>query len=60
EPAPAPDDGGSLVSMATVQHLVSTAAGEPDRAGRRGLRERLSRFLDAVSGPAPEGSRPRW
>jgi len=38
----------------TAQHLVSLAAGEtPVTAdGRRGFRDRLSRFLDAVSGPA--------
>lgn len=55
-PTEAIDDisADALVSMATVQHLVSAAAGEPDRPGRRGLRERLSRFLDAVSGPAPD------
>ncbi|HSF26416.1 MAG TPA: hypothetical protein VLC50_02750 [Actinomycetes bacterium] len=59
-PAEAVEDvpAEALVSMATVQHLVSTAAGEPDRPGRRGLRERLSRFLDAVSGPSPDGGGP--
>lgn len=40
-----------LVSFDAAQHLVSAAAGE--RADRpRGLRARLARVLDAVSGPA--------
>ncbi|GAA4889908.1 hypothetical protein HNR25_000645 [Streptomonospora salina] len=36
-----------------LQHLVSTAAGQPGAGADRkpGLRERLSRFLDVVSGP---------
>jgi hypothetical protein len=41
------------VSFDTVQHLVSAAAGEtgPGEAGRRGFRDRLAHFLDAVNGP---------
>jgi hypothetical protein len=46
-----------LVSMDSVQHLVSLAAGERPTSvgapGRRGFQDRLARFLDAVSGPAP-------
>ncbi|GAB3447491.1 hypothetical protein GCM10027570_19960 [Streptomonospora sediminis] len=34
-----------------LQHLVSTAAGRPGPDRKPGLRERLSRFLDVVSGP---------
>lgn len=35
-----------------AQHLVSAAAGQVDTpTRRRGLRERISRFLDVVSGP---------
>jgi hypothetical protein len=42
-----------LVSFDGAQHLVSTAAGEPLGAqGRRaGLRDRLARLLDTISGP---------
>ena len=49
---------GGLVSFDTAQHLVSAAAGERDGSatsssrGVRGLRERLARLLDAVSGPS--------
>jgi hypothetical protein len=42
------------VSFDAVEHLVSLAAGEADvtRAnGRRGLRDRLARLIDNVSGP---------
>jgi len=41
-----------------AQHLVSIAAGEtPVAAGaRRGFRDRLSRFLDVISDPAPAGN----
>jgi hypothetical protein len=37
-------------------HLVSTAAGAtlPEESGPQGLRSRLARALDAVSGPAPK------
>lgn len=43
-----PDD--RLVSFDAAQHLVSTAAAEP--GGRvQGLRARLARLLDVVSGP---------
>jgi hypothetical protein len=38
-------------SFDVVQHLVSVAAGEVPT--RRGFRDRLGRFLDVVSGPAP-------
>lgn len=42
-----------LLSFDGAQHLVSAAAGQvPSPATRRGFRERLSRFLDMVSGPA--------
>ncbi len=52
-----------LVTFDAAQHLVSAAAGERDatgsraaadtrgRRGGRGLRERLARLLDTVSGP---------
>lgn len=42
-----------LVSFETVQHLVSVAVGEaPDAsAGRRRFRDRLSRALEAMTGP---------
>ena len=36
----------------TASHLVSTAVGEP--LPRRGMRGRLARALEAVSGPAPK------
>src|SRR5580700_8804678 len=41
------------LSFDAGQHLVSAAAGERDGAGprRRGLRDRLARLLDTVSGP---------
>lgn len=41
------------LSFDTVQHLVSTAAGESPSGGpgRRGFRDRLARALDAISGP---------
>ncbi|MFF4614264.1 hypothetical protein [Nonomuraea jabiensis] len=42
-----PRDG--LVTFDGAQHLVSAAAGELER--RPGLRERLARLLDKVSGP---------
>jgi hypothetical protein len=44
------------VSFDAAQHLVSAAAGTAGAAGgrpRAGLRERLGRLLDAVSGPTP-------
>lgn len=58
----------SAVSFDATQHLVSAAAGERDggtaRRGRAGdggrgvwgLRDRLARLLDAVSGSSPAGS----
>ncbi|SDG21954.1 hypothetical protein SAMN05421505_102294 [Sinosporangium album] len=42
-----PPDG--LLSFDGAQHLVSSAAGE--LPGRHGLRDRLARLLDLVSGP---------
>jgi len=42
------------VSLDVVQHLVSAAAGEQFEHRRTGLRERLARLIDIVSGPAPE------
>ncbi|WP_153530721.1 hypothetical protein [Actinomadura macrotermitis] len=48
-----PDD--ALVSFDGAQHLVSAAAGQrpvvPAARRRPGLRDRLARLLDAVSGP---------
>ena len=46
-----PPDGTAPVTFTVAQHLVSTAAGDP-AAARRGLRDRLARLLDLVSGPA--------
>jgi hypothetical protein len=49
-----------LITFDSTQHLVSAAAGERDPAsprgaggakGKRGLRDRLARLLDTVSGP---------
>ncbi|MGH3171180.1 MAG: hypothetical protein ACRDN0_35595 [Trebonia sp.] len=42
-----------LVNFDSAQHLVSAAAGtrEATRSGSRGMRARLARFLDVVSGP---------
>jgi hypothetical protein len=40
------------LSFDAAQHLVSMAAGETRPAGPGGLRGRLARLLDAVSGPA--------
>ena len=43
-----------MVSFDAAQHLVSAAAGDGEgRQARRGLRDRLARLLDVVSGPAP-------
>ncbi len=47
------------ITFDAAQHLVSAAAGESrggadQPAGLRGLRSRLARLLDTVSGPAPE------
>lgn len=41
----------TAVDMDTVQHLVSVAAGES--VTRLALRDRVARFLERVSGPAP-------
>jgi hypothetical protein len=42
--------GAAPLSFDAAQHLVSAAAGErPDQGA--GLRARLARLLDAVSGP---------
>ncbi|HEX2312924.1 MAG TPA: hypothetical protein VHJ17_04275 [Thermomonospora sp.] len=43
----------ALLSFDGAQHLVSSAAGAPPER-RRGLRDRLARILDKVSGPVPE------
>ncbi len=40
------------LSFDTVQHFVSSAAGEVARTRNGGFRDRLSRMLDAISGPA--------
>lgn len=45
--------GEESVSFDGVQHLVSVAAGEPLARSRRGLRDRLARLLDSLSGPRP-------
>jgi hypothetical protein len=46
------------ITFDAAQHLVSAAAGEPrssdQPAGLRGLRNRLAKLLDTVSGPPPE------
>ncbi|MFZ0325545.1 MAG: hypothetical protein WAN48_15610 [Actinomycetes bacterium] len=45
-------DLADILTFDSVQHLVSVAAGEvAEPVSRRGLRDRLSRMLDAVSGP---------
>jgi hypothetical protein len=48
------------LSFDTVQHLVSIAAGEPDRSPRKGFRDRLARALDVVSGTSPTGRESGW
>jgi len=40
-----------VLTFDAVQHLVSVAAGETDEYSARGLRARVARLLDAVSGP---------
>jgi hypothetical protein len=48
-----PTGAGELmpaVSFDLVTHLVSVAAGEPDDARRRRMRDRLARMLDTLSG----------
>jgi hypothetical protein len=42
------------ISLDTVQHLVCAAAREPLDDRRNGLRGRLARLIDIVSGPAPQ------
>jgi hypothetical protein len=46
------------ITFDAAQHLVSAAAGEPrggdQPTGLRGLRSRLAKLLDTVSGPPPE------
>ncbi|WP_141577222.1 hypothetical protein [Actinomadura sp. WMMA1423] len=42
---------GALMSFDGAQHLVSAAAGREPARTPRGLRRRIARFLDAVSGP---------
>lgn len=44
--------GASPVSFGITQHLVSAAAGQREPRPGRGVRGRLARLLDAVSGPA--------
>ena len=44
--------GVAPVSFDAAQHLVSAAAGERSAPGRTGLRSRLAKLLDAVSGPS--------
>jgi hypothetical protein len=46
--------GVAPVSFDAAQHLVSSAAGA-QYGGGRSLRQRLARFLDAVSGTPPAG-----
>jgi hypothetical protein len=46
------EPGLAPVSFDAAQHLVSAAAGEP-QPSRAGLRSRLARLLDAVSGTQP-------
>lgn len=53
----ASDIAAPAMSFEIVQHLVSAAAGEEtsvDPRTRRGLRDRLARLLDVVSGPPPQ------
>jgi hypothetical protein len=45
-------EGAAPLSFDAAQHLVSAAAGERQER-QRGLRTRLARLLDLVSGPAP-------
>lgn len=46
------DPVGAPLTFDGAQHLVSAAAGGPEEVRlRRGFKERLSRFLDVVSGP---------
>ncbi len=48
-----PAAGSPGAAFETVEHLVTLAVGETP-AGRRGLRDRLARLLDAVGGPGPD------
>lgn len=52
-----PSGSGAQISIDTVQHLVSAAAGEPTDLRAGGFRERLRRILDSVSGTP---ARSRW
>jgi hypothetical protein len=45
---------GGLLSFDAAQHLVSAAAGDADGGRRQGLREKLARLLDTISGPSGE------
>jgi hypothetical protein len=45
--------GVAPLSFDAAQHLVSSAAGQPDQPPARGLRPWLSRVLDTLSGPGP-------
>ncbi|GAA2577392.1 hypothetical protein [Actinomadura fulvescens] len=51
----------ALVSFDGAQHLVSAAAGQDASPARRGLglRERLARVLDKISGTVPDEPHPR-
>ncbi|MFI0407258.1 hypothetical protein [Actinomadura sp. 3N508] len=44
----------ALISFDGAQHLVSAAAGQEPARSPRGLRRRLAKLLDAVSGPVVE------
>jgi DNA-binding MurR/RpiR family transcriptional regulator len=44
--------GVAPVSFSVAQHLVSATAGERIPQPRRGVRQRLARLLDVVSGPS--------
>lgn len=50
-PASAQTDSDITLDIDTVSHLVSVAAGE--NAGAMSVRDRIARFLDQISGPAP-------
>lgn len=47
-------DTEPLVTFDGAQHLVSAAAGQDLTRPRRGLRDRLARLLDAVTGPVTD------
>ncbi|QVQ53307.1 hypothetical protein J4H86_05935 [Spiractinospora alimapuensis] len=45
------DEATAPLHLDGLQHLVSAAAGDARQAPQRGWKERISRFLDVVSGP---------